>query len=183
MWTRKVDAIRNRLAQQNGYLKLPGNIVDVLIFDRELGHQMLRERYDSRFASMGTTMPEDFFATLDASLDSLWSEINRLAPSYSVPADAAPAGRLEKTLRTQIRGTVPDAEILGAYTLNEKVSVGNTSAGLNIGQRSNGIVLYRVPQVKWVVCREFTVDKPYTGRIQDATSDVHFGAVRFQQAE
>src|SRR5687768_16167569 len=90
VWLDRVDKLSASLDENNGFLRLKGDIVDVLVFNREEGKKLLLARYAPSLEKAGTELPEDFFAPLDSRLDALWAEIERLAPAHTTPQGTTP---------------------------------------------------------------------------------------------
>ena len=66
-------------------------------------------------------------------------------------------------------------------TLEEKMAYGKNKSGAAVSRRSTGLVLYKVPGLRWTICREFVLDKPYAGSGATVNNyEVEFGGVRIQ---
>ena len=185
LWVERISELRSSLEKNQGFLRLKGDLVDVLVFDRESGKKLLMTRYESSLESSAVVLPDDFFVRLDGELDALWLEIERLAPGYSLPQGTTPrSANVATVIGRRLKGIAPDAEIVNTVTLEEKMAYGANSAGAAVSRRSKGLVLYRVPGLRWAICREFVVEKPVAGSGATANNyDVRFGSVRMQLAQ
>jgi hypothetical protein len=178
----RIDLLRSRVASNEGFLRLPGNVIDVLIFDRDQGKRLLTEQLSPKFDGTGTQFDPEMLAPIDRSLDALWSTIDSLAPKLGVPSQASESKGLDNAVSNRLRGTVPDAQFIRALMVADDVGIRTKqTGGLTVSREKRGLVMYKVPSVRYTICREFVYDKPYAGDgVAMSSYDVRFGRLRFQ---
>jgi hypothetical protein len=182
VWVDRIAKLRTGLEGNGGFLRLKGDLVDVLVFDREAGKKLLLSRYQSSLESAAVEMPADFFSPLDRELDGLWAEIERLAPNYTLPAGTTPrSANVVAIVAQRLKGIAPDAEVVQTVMLEEKMAYGKVNNGAAFSRRSTGLVLYKVPGLRYAICREFVLQRAVAGSGATVNNyDVKFGGVRIQ---
>lgn len=182
VWIDRIAKLRSTLEDNGGFLRLKGDLVDLLVFDREAGKKLLLGRYQSSLESAAVAMPADFFSPLDRELDALWAEIDRLAPQYTLPAGTTPRpANLAALVAQRLKGIAPDAEVVQTVMLEEKMAYGKNRSGVAVSRRATGLILYKVPGLHYAICREFVMQRAVAGSGATANNcDVTFGGVRIQ---
>ena len=67
IWVDRIRDLRSSLEKNQGFLRLKGDLVDVLVFDRESGRKMLMTRYQASLESAAVELPPEFFGRSTAS--------------------------------------------------------------------------------------------------------------------
>jgi len=177
----RIERMRQRLADDDGFLRAADEATLLLLFNRTEGKNELLRGYGNRYGM--TVAPPDLFEQLDIAVDALWAEITRLAPTYT-KADGHPLmSTLSDALERRLRVSVPKATFVGGMLRENEWQVRLSALGLPERRSMSGVLFYRLPDQPWVICREFEVAQKYFEKsTADGPGEITFGCLRLQQA-
>jgi hypothetical protein len=159
-WQRMVDSDRTALQGNQGFPKLGGKYEN-LLKEPEKEKAALLASYTPYFEVLGETPPADLLAPLSASIAAWQAELERLAPTWTWPADVSHDKGVEaigaKWLTTNNKG----AKILKIAMLSDGWTMTKNSLGIPVDRYRTGLALYSLPAEKWCRYQEFTVLEPW----------------------
>jgi hypothetical protein len=176
----RVEKLTSRLADDEGFLRSADEGTLLLLFNRTEGKAELMRGYAPSFGA--TPPPVDLFHHLDAALDLLWQEIDRLAPTYASSTGHPLMGSIATALERRLRVTVPKATYVGGMLREKEWRVRLSALGLPESRAMAGVLFYRIPDQAWVICREFEVSQRYFKRdAAEGPCEITFGCMRLQE--
>lgn len=177
LWLARVDEVRESLEANDGFIRSDDDLVLAFLFRPMEGESKLLRAHLPSVATAMSVVPETFYETLDATIDGLRAEADRLAPLVppvtGVEADATMRAAIEKRIAT----TAPDARVLRTVLAGDRWSVRMTAAGVPTGELRRGWVIYRMPGVSNVVCQQLVLERGY---FSGAGYTVRLGYLRLQ---
>lgn len=177
----RLDRLRSRLGADEGFLRAADEQTLLLLFNRTEGKNELLRAYAPSLGS--DSIPSDLFENLDGAIDSLWSEITRLAPTYGSSKGHPLMKTLAQALEQRLRVSVPKATFVGGMLRENEWRVKLSALGLPESRCMTGVLFYRIPEQQWVICREFEVAQKYFKK-SDASGpgEITFGCMRLQES-
>lgn len=182
-WLGTLDAIRSDLAKNDGFIRSDDELVLALLFEPMEGESKLLRQYMKSVVTAMDAVPDTFYTRLDATLEALWAEIRRVAPTVA-PVKGRDA---DAVMRAAITGRVaqgaPEATIVRAVLTGDRWTVRMTDGGLPRSEYRRGYVMYRLPNQELVICQQMVVERPYFGSAERADDyTVRLGYLRLQDA-
>ena len=182
-WIKDVDSSRTTLASNDGFVAISGNVMNDLIFDRPKAKADMLALHQPLFVAIGATVPADLFSKLDAALDVLWAELDRLAPTYAFPSktfsDAGAVNGAKKALTNMVKG----AKVIRAAMLFPAWDIAKNGLDIPTERYRTGGILFKSSAkiTRWCQYRSFTAHQTYTGGGRYAsTSTYTFAGLRLQ---
>lgn len=177
-----IDAARTGLEANKGYLSESGGSIHDMVFDTLKATAAVVARHEPRFTAIGKTIPAGFTAPITTAVAALWTEIDRLAPTYEFPKKLARDAAAEAGARKAVANVFNGAKVIKSGMQFGQWSVGKNEFDIPTEQYRTGTVLMKVKEHKWCVLRDFTAHRTYLGRgkYQQAMTFT-FGASRFQK--
>lgn len=182
-WVKQIDESRTKLAANDGFVSISGNAMHEMLYDPGATTAALMARHQPNFKVIGKTTPADLVVPITTAVAALWTEIDRLAPTYTFPAKmahdkAAEAGAAKAVTRVFKGNVVKSGMLLGEW------SIAKNGLDIPTEQYRTGAVLFKAKESRWCQYREFTAHKTYMGggKYQQAMSFT-FAGVRYQKCK
>lgn len=178
-----IDESRVKLATNGGILAPPGAVED-LVFRRPKGKAALVAKHKPLFAAIGAEFPSDLLAPFDTAVDSLWGEVDRLAPTFSFDAKVFHDTKAESGAKKALVAFATKAKVQKSAMLFADWDVAKNEYDLPTERYRTGAVMYKDADSKWCQYRSFTAHSTYMGGGRyAATYKYTFGGVRYQQCK
>ena len=176
-WLGTIDQVRGGIARGDGFIRSDDDLVLALLLRPMEGESMLLRRYMTSVVAAMESVPDTFYATLDAKVAALWSEVRRVAatvkPVTGVEADAA----TRSAIVNRVTAVAPEATVVRTLLAGDRWVVKTSELGVPKSEYRKGYVMYQVPGVDLVVCQQILVERPYVSR---GNPIVKLGHVRLQ---
>jgi hypothetical protein len=177
---KQIDSARTGMAAADGHIMgLTGS--HDLVFDTAKGTAALQARHEPLFKAIGKPLPAGFMTPITTAVAALWTEIDRLAPTYEFPKKLAHDGPAEAAAKKEVARVFDGAKVLKSGMEFAQWSVAKNHVDIPTEQYRSGIVLTKSKADKWCVLRDFTAHKTYIGggKFQQSMTFT-FGGSRFQ---
>lgn len=178
---KQIDAARTGMVAADGHVQgLMGS--HDLVFDTAKGTAALQARHEPMFKAIGKPLPAGFLAPITTAVAALWTEIDRLAPTFEFPKKLAHDGPAEAAARKEVARVFDGAKVLKSGMEFAQWSVAKNHIDIPTEQYRTGLVLTKSKADKWCVLRTFTAHKTYLGggKFQQ-TMTFTFAGSRFQK--
>ena len=182
-WVKMVDDATASIDKTEGFVGISGAVVEQLVFDRPKGKASFLAKYEPLFAATGAKPPADLLGGLDSSLDALWAEIDRLAPTYKFPTAVHHDAGVEAGGKKAVTSAIPGSSAIKSAMLFKTWDIAKNSFDIPTERYWTGAILMKVKGSKWCQYRKFTAHQDYAGGGKYAASKFTFAGLRFQQCK
>lgn len=181
-WLGTFDEIRTGLEKSDGFIRSNDELVLAFLFSPMEGESQLLRQYMKSVVTGMDAVPDTFYAQLDAKVASLWTEINRLAPSVAPVGGAEADGIVKLAIEKRVAQGAPEAKVVRSVLSGDRWAVKMTDGGLPKSEYRRGHVMYRLPNQELVICQQVIVERPYFGSAKSASDySVRLGYLRLQE--
>lgn len=181
-WLKIIVEDKKTLEQRQGLIGSNGAVVDKLLEDRDAGKADLAAKYKPYYELMGRTMSPEFWKPVDAAIDELFAEIDRLALTWTWPDVQHHDGALEAAFKKFLPSRIKGASVLKTGMVESGWTIAKNALGIPLSRYRTGIALYKAPGAKWCQYRQFTRVEQYSGGGNYEKSDgFNLGAFRHQK--
>lgn len=178
-----IDESRVKLETNGGVLSPPG-AVDDLVFRRPKGKTALLAKHKPLFAAIGAEVPSELLSPFDTAVDSLWSEVDRLAPTFTFDTKVFHDPKAEAGAKKALVALAPKAKVQKSAMLFADWDVAKNEYDLPTERYRTGAVMYKDSDSKWCQYRSFTAHSTYMGGGRYASTFKYtFGGIRYQQCK
>jgi hypothetical protein len=183
-WLGTFDRIREGLAGSDGFIRSDDELVLAFLFEPMEGESMLLRQYMNSVVTAMESVPDTFYSELDAKVEGLWTEINRLAPSVRPVSGREADGVVRSAIERRVLQGAPEARVVRALLAGDEWTVKMSEVGIPRSEYRRGYVMYRLPNQPLVVCQQIVVERPYFGASKDADDyAVKLGYLRLQTSQ
>lgn len=182
-WVKQIDESRTKLEANDGFVSISGNAMSEMIYDPAATTAALMARHQPNFKVIGKTAPADLIVPITTAVAALWTEIDRLAPTYTFDAKmardkAAEAGAAKAVTQVFKGNVVKSGMSFGQW------SIAKNELDIPTEQYRTGVVLFKTKESKWCQYRTFTAHRTYMGggKYQPAMTYT-FASLRYQKCK
>lgn len=183
LWLGMIDDARKGLEGNDGFVAISGAVMEDMVFDRPKAKAAMLAKHKPMFDAINAAPPPDMLAELDTSLDALWSEIDRLAPTYTFPTKIHHDAATEAGGRKAVASAIPGAQAIQSGMLFASWDIAKNSLDIPTERYRTGAVLLKVRGARWCQLRQFTAHQSYMGGGRYAASTFTFSGLRLQQCK
>jgi hypothetical protein len=181
-WVKNIDASRTKLEANNGFLSDSG--ISDMVFNTATATAVVMAKHAPNFKAIGKTAPADLVAPITTAVAALWTEIDRLAPTYEFPAKLAHDNAAESGAKKAVAKVFNGAKVLKSGMQFAAWSIAKNDLSIPTEQYRTGTVLFKSKESKWCQQRDFTAHRTYIGggKYQQAMTFT-FGGMRYQKCK
>lgn len=179
-----IDEDRTALEGRGGFASVDGPLADVLYHLPEAKTKM-SAKFAPLYEILARAPSPELFTALDKAVAAWHAEVERLAPTWTWPAQSYHEKSVEGFGAKWISANFKGAKIVKTALLEDHWTISKNALGIPLDRYRTGMALYSLPAEKWCRYQQFTVVETYAGggNFAKATGINNAGAPRSQSCK